>query len=128
MPLIGTFQFKNLSKAILAARLCNLGDDNINKALKDIKSVEGRLNLIKKYPSNIKVFIDYAHTPDALSEVLKSIKNSDTNNISLVFGCGGERDYKKRPIMAKIAKSFCKKIYVTDDNPRNENPKKLEKK
>ena len=127
LPLIGTFQFKNLSKAILAARLCNLGDDNINKALKDIKSVEGRLNLIKKYPSNIKVFIDYAHTPDALSEVLKSIKNSGTNNISLVFGCGGERDYKKRPIMAKIAKSFCKKIYVTDDNPRNENPKKIRK-
>tara|TARA_Y100001970_G_scaffold290694_1_gene425342 strand:+ start:977 stop:3733 length:2757 start_codon:yes stop_codon:yes gene_type:complete len=127
LPLIGSFQFKNLSKAILAAKLCNLSNDNINKSLKDIKNVEGRLNLIKKYPNNIKVFIDYAHTPDALSEVLKSIKNSDTNNISLVFGCGGERDFKKRPIMAKIAKSFCKKIYVTDDNPRNENPEKIRK-
>ena len=114
--------------AILAARLCNLNDTKINSALKKIKNVDGRLDLIKKYSNNIRVFIDYAHTPDALQEVIKSIKNTYNNNISLVFGCGGERDFKKRPLMAKIAKSFCEKIYVTDDNPRKENPKKLEKK
>ena len=49
------------------------------------------------------------------------------SDISLVFGCGGERDFKKRPLMAKIAKSFCKKIYVTDDNPRKEDPRKIRK-
>ncbi len=127
LPLVGSFQIRNLSKAILAAKLCNLSNKNIQKTIKGIKNVEGRLNLIKEYPNNIKVFIDYAHTPDALNTVLKSLKNSNANSISLVFGCGGERDFKKRSIMAKIAKSFCKKIYVTDDNPRKENPKKIRK-
>ncbi len=127
LSLVGLFQIKNLSMAILAARLCNLSDAKINSALKKIKNVDGRLDLIRKYPNNIRVFIDYAHTPDALQEVIKSIKNTYNNDISLVFGCGGERDFKKRPLMAKIAKSFCKKIYVTDDNPRKENPKKIRK-
>jgi len=124
LPLIGLFQLKNLSKAILAARLCNLSNQNIDYALQNIEDVDGRLNLVKRYRNNIKVFVDYAHTPDALSEVLKSLKDT-CNSISLVFGCGGERDFKKRSIMAKIAKSFCKKIYITDDNPRKENPRKI---
>ncbi len=127
VPLIGLFQIKNLAMAALAARLCNLDDSKIKSAFKKIKNVEGRLDLIKRYPNNIRIFIDYAHTPDALYEVIKSLKNNYNNNISLVFGCGGERDKKKRPLMAKIAKRFCKKIYVTDDNPRKENPKKIRK-
>jgi len=127
VSLIGAFQIKNLSMAALAARLCNLDDTKINNALKKINNVNGRLDLIKKYQNNIRVFIDYAHTPDALYEVIKSIKNTYNNNVSLVFGCGGERDFKKRPLMAKIAKSFCEKIYVTDDNPRKENPKRIRK-
>ena len=127
LSLTGSFQIKNLSMAILSARLCNLNDAKINSALKKIKNVDGRLDLIRKYPNNIRVFIDYAHTPDALQEVIKSIKNTYNNNISLVFGCGGERDFKKRPLMAKIAKSFCEKIYVTDDNPRKEDPRKIRK-
>ncbi len=125
LPLIGSFQLKNLSMAILAARVCNISNNKIQKALPNIKNINGRLNLIKKYPNNIRIFVDYAHTPDALLEVLKSLKKIYNNNISLVFGCGGERDFKKRPMMAKIAKSFCEKIYVTDDNPRKENPKKI---
>ena len=58
---------------------------------------------------------------------LKFLKYNYGNNISLVFGCGGDRDKKKRPLMAKIANENCKKIYITDDNPRNENPKKIRK-
>ena len=122
-----TFQKKNLMMAILAAKICGLKISKINNALRKIKNVTGRLELIKKFPNNVRVFIDYAHTPDALSEVLKSIKNEYGHNISLVFGCGGERDTKKRPLMAKIAKLNCNKIYVTDDNPRNENPSKIRK-
>ena len=125
--LIGSFQKKNLSMAALAAKVCSLDNTKINGAIKKIKNVDGRLELIKEYPNNIKIFIDYAHTPDALNEVIKSIKENFNSNISLVFGCGGERDFKKRRLMAKIAKSFCKKIYVTDDNPRKENPKKIRK-
>ena len=121
------FQKKNLSMAILSAQLCGFKNIKINKILKKIKSISGRLELIKKYPNNVKVFIDYAHTPDALSEVIKSIRDSYGSNISLVFGCGGDRDLKKRPLMAKIAKLYCKKIYVTDDNPRKENPSKIRK-
>ena len=126
LSLVGLFQIKNLSMAVLAARLCNLSDNKIHNSLNKIKNVEGRLDLIKTYPNNIKVFIDYAHTPDALKETIKAIKNT-FGNISLVFGCGGERDFKKRHLMAKVAKVMCKKIYVTDDNPRKENPKKIRK-
>ncbi len=127
VPLIGSFQFKNLAMSVLAARLCNLSKFQIYKKLNLIKDVNGRLNLIKKYSNNIKVFIDYAHTPEALSTSLKSLKETYNNNISLVFGCGGERDFKKRPLMAKAAKTYCNKIYVTDDNPRMENPVKIRK-
>ncbi len=123
----GSFQIKNLSMAILAAQICGLSKKKIEKILKNIQDVNGRLNFIKKYSNNIRVFIDYAHTPEALREAILSIKNLGSSNISLVFGCGGERDFKKRPLMAKIAKYYCNKIYVTDDNPRNENPGKIRK-
>ena len=126
-PLIGQFQLKNLTMAALAAEICGLKKIRINKAIKLVKNVNGRFELVKKYPNDVRVFVDYAHTPDALREVIISVKKNFNNNISLVFGCGGERDFKKRPLMAKIAKSLCKKIYITDDNPRNENPKKIRK-
>ncbi len=127
ISLIGSFQLKNLSMALHAARICNLRDKIIFKTVKKIKNVDGRLELIKEYPNNVKVFIDYAHTPDALQEAIKSLKQKYNANITLVFGCGGERDFKKRPLMAKVARSLCKNIYVTDDNPRNENPNKIRK-
>ena len=125
VPLIGEFQIKNLAMAILAAKICKIKDSSIIKIIKNIKTVNGRLELVKIFPHGIKVFVDYAHTPDALSEAIKTLKSHYNRNITLVFGCGGERDLKKRPIMAKIARSLCNKIYVTDDNPRNENPKKI---
>ena len=121
------FKIRNLAMAIEAAKLCGLKEKLIFRSLKKLKDVNGRLELIKKYPNDVKVFIDYAHTPDALLETLKSLKNNYGNNISLVFGCGGERDQTKRPIMAKIANENCKKIYITDDNPRNETPQKIRK-
>ena len=113
--------------AIMGAKLCGLKEKLIYRSLKKLKNVDGRLELIKKYSNNIRVFIDYAHTPDALFKILSFLKNKYGNNLSLVFGCGGERDKKKRPIMAKIANKYCKKIYITDDNPRNESPQKIRK-
>ena len=123
----GSFQKKNLAMSITAAKLCGLKSIKIKPSLKKINNIDGRFELVKTFPNNIKVFIDYAHTPDALSEVIKSIRDNFNNNISLVFGCGGGRDFKKRSLMAKIAKNYCKKIYVTDDNPRNEDPSKIRK-
>ncbi len=119
------FKIKNLSMAIEATKICGLGEKLINKSINKIKDVNGRLELIKKYPNNINVFIDYAHTPDALIKTLNSLQNNFGKRITLVFGCGGNRDKKKRPLMARIANNNCKKIYITDDNPRNENPKKI---
>ena len=123
--LIGTFQLKNLSMSILAAKLCGLNIKKINSSIKKVQSVNGRMQLIKIFNKNIRVFVDYAHTPDALQTALKSLKEKYGKNITLVFGCGGERDKKKRPLMGKIANSFCSKIYLTDDNPRKESPKKI---
>ena len=119
------FKIKNLAMAIAAANLCNLKFKKILKSIKKIKDVDGRLELVRKFPNNIKVFIDYAHTPDALLKVLRSLEADYGKNISLVFGCGGDRDKKKRSLMAKVANNYSRKIYVTDDNPRNEDPKKI---
>ncbi len=119
------FKNKNLAMSIEAAKLCGLNSRKIFKSLNKIKDINGRLELVRTFPNNIKVFIDYAHTPDALSKVLQSLTANYGNNISLVFGCGGDRDKKKRPLMAMAANNYSKKIYVTDDNPRNENPKKI---
>ena len=116
------FKTKNLLMAIKAVKLCGLKEKYIFKSLKKLKDINGRLELIKKFPNDIKVFIDYAHTPDALYKTIRFLKYKYGDNISLVFGCGGERDKKKRSLMAKIANKNCKKIYITDDNPRNENP------
>ena len=121
------FKSKNLAMAIKAVKLCGLSDKLIYQSIKKIKDVDGRLELVKKYPNNIRVFVDYAHTPDALKKAIESLKIDHSNNISLIFGCGGERDRKKRPLMARIASTNCKKIYITDDNPRNENPEKIRK-
>ncbi len=119
------YKVKNLAMAIKALNLCGLKESKILKSIKKLKDVSGRLELVKKFPNNVRVFIDYAHTPDALDKTLKSLRSDYGNNITIVFGCGGDRDKKKRPLMAKIADRNCKKIYVTDDNPRNENPKSI---
>ena len=93
-----------------------------------IKPVEGRLEKIGKIKNNSKVILDYAHTPAALELSLLNIKEQfPKSKISLVFGCGGDRDIKKRAIMGKIAEKYSDSIYLTDDNPRNENPHKIRK-
>ena len=79
-------------------RLQNYGvkDNSLNQSLKKIKDVNGRLELVKKFNNNIKVFIDYAHTPDALLKTLNILIKNFGENISLVFGCGGDRDKRGR--------------------------------
>ena len=122
--LIGKIQIKNILMAMIAAEKSNIKFSNIVKAVEKLNPVEGRLENIGKIKNNSKVILDYAHTPDALKTCLQNLKDQYKNkNIFIVFGCGGERDMDKRPKMGQIANQFCDKIYLTDDNPRNENPK-----
>ena len=127
IPIIGWFQISNLSMSILAAKLSGLKLEKIFKAIRKIKTVNGRLQLARVLPNQTKVFIDYAHTPDALKSSLKALSYHYKNKPDLVFGCGGDRDKKKRSIMARIAEENADKVYITDDNPRNENPKNIRK-
>ena len=124
--LIGKIQIKNLMMAIAAALKSNLKIDNIVKNLERVKSTTGRMELIGKTKDNSIVILDYAHTPEALKTCIENIKEQfGLRKISIVFGCGGERDKEKRPIMGKIANKLCDYIYLTDDNPRNEKPEKI---
>ena len=122
---IGKFQIKNILMSVLAAQASGLKIQKIKPKVESLKNVNGRLELIKTLPNKAKVFVDFAHTPDALKTVLNALKIQFGRSISIVFGCGGERDIKKRKDMANIVKNFCDKIYVTDDNPRKEDPKKI---
>ena len=123
--LIGRIQIKNILMAMLAAEKSGLKFEKIIKIISKIKPVSGRLEQIGTIKNKSKVILDYAHTPDALKACLQSLKKQFENkNISIVFGCGGNRDKSKRSIMGKIANHYCNKIYLTDDNPRKEKPKK----
>ena len=124
--LIGKVQIKNILMAMLAAEKSGLKFKKIVKKINKIKSVNGRLEIVGKIKNNSKVILDYAHTPDALKNCLQNIHDQFLGRkVSIVFGCGGDRDKTKRSQMGKIANNFCDKIYLTDDNPRNESPKKI---
>ena len=125
IPLIGYFQIKNLLMAILAASTCGLDINKIINQVKKIKPVSGRLECVANLNNNSNIIVDFAHTPEALEQSIISIKKQFKKEILIVFGCGGERDKKKRLIMGKIAQKYCRKVFVTDDNPRNENPQKI---
>ncbi len=126
LNLIGKIQIKNLFMSMLAAENKNLKFEKIIKVLDKIKPVKGRLEKIGKLKNKAICILDYAHTPEALNTCLNNIKEQFANrNISIVLGCGGNRDHSKRSIIGKIANNYCEKIYLTDDNPRFENPKKI---
>tara|TARA_B100000963_G_scaffold360740_1_gene392810 strand:- start:1477 stop:4329 length:2853 start_codon:yes stop_codon:yes gene_type:complete len=128
LNLIGKIQIKNVLMAILAANKSGLEIKKVINIVHKIKSVEGRLEKIGEIKNKSKVILDYAHTPAALELALLNLKEQfPSSKLNLVFGCGGERDFKKRSIMGKIASKYSDQIYLTDDNPRNENPSKIRK-
>ncbi|QBN20606.1 UDP-N-acetylmuramoyl-L-alanyl-D-glutamate--2,6-diaminopimelate ligase [Flavobacterium nackdongense] len=126
VKLIGTFNAYNLL-AIYATAI-QLGMENLEvlRLLSDLESVSGRFQFIVS-STNITAIVDYAHTPDALENVLKTINDIRTKNEQLitVVGCGGNRDKAKRPIMAGIATELSDKVVLTSDNPRNEDPEAI---
>ena len=129
IPIIGDFQIYNSLCAICLAYFSGISITKCLKVIKKIPQIPGRLESIKvpnKLKKKISIFIDYAHTPDALKKTLQTLKKNSVK-LSVVFGCGGNRDRKKRPLMGKIANSLADKIYITDDNPRYEAAKKIRK-
>ena len=124
--LIGKIQIKNILMAIIAAKNSNISLDKILNIIPKLKPVEGRFEKIGKIKNLSKVILDYAHTPDALKTCLSNLREQFPNKkISVLFGCGGNRDQNKRSKMGKIASKYSDNIILTNDNPRFENPKKI---
>src|SRR5690606_41726547 len=92
------------------------------QALKRIKGASGRLELAGTAKNGAQVYVDYAHKPEALENVLQAVRPFTTGRVVVVFGCGGDRDRGKRPIMGEIASRLADVAIVTDDNPRSEEP------
>jgi len=128
LNLIGKIQINNILMALMAAEKSGLNLEKILKVLPNLKSIEGRFEKIGIIKNKSKVILDYAHTPDALKTCLLNLREQfpDKKIISL-FGCGGNRDQNKRHKMGKIADNFSDEIYLTNDNPRFENPNKIRK-
>ena len=124
--LVGKIQIKNILMSILAAEKSGISIQKIINVISKIKPVNGRLEKIGRIKNKACVILDYAHTPDALKTCLENIKEQfNDQKVHIVFGCGGERDKSKRAKMGKIANLYCNKIYLTDDNPRRENPENI---
>lgn len=120
LPLAGEFQMSN---ALVAAGLAiATGSDSAAAlaALENIKGASGRLELIGQTADGAPAYVDYAHKPEALENVLEALKPYTTGRLIVVFGCGGDRDPGKRPIMGEIAQRLADVVIVTDDNPRTE--------
>ena len=113
----GTFNVYNLLAAIASVHILTKKPlDKICEMIENFGGVSGRMEVVSQNPL---VIVDFAHTPDGMNQVLDSLKDKD---ISLVFGAGGDRDKSKRPLMGKVANRYAKKIYLTSDNPRSEDP------
>jgi len=121
MGLVGKFNIYNILATIGATLAAGLTLDFIASAVSDLKGVPGRFELVNA-GQDFNVIVDYAHTPDSLENVLKTIKEFTEGQIYCIVGCGGDRDKTKRPIMAKIASSLADFAIFTSDNPRTEDP------
>jgi len=126
VKLIGSFNAYNVLVVYAISQLLKQDRVQVLTTLSNLNSVEGRFQYIKS-KNGIVAIIDYAHTPDALKNVLETIKDIRTGNeqVLTLVGCGGDRDAAKRPIMAQIACEYSNKVILTSDNPRSENPEDI---
>lgn len=122
--LVGEFNLYNILAAIGAGVGLALPVEAIEKGISDLKNVPGRLERVDA-GQPFTILVDYAHTPDALERVLSTIRGLTDKRIIMVFGCGGDRDKGKRPIMGKIAAEYSDVVIVTSDNPRTEEPMRI---
>lgn len=126
VKLIGTFNAYNILSVYTTAVLLKQDITSVLTALSNLNSVEGRFQYVKS-PNGVIGIIDYAHTPDALKNVLETVKEirSGSEQVITLVGCGGDRDSAKRPIMAAIACEYSNKVILTSDNPRTEDPEEI---
>lgn len=123
--IVGSFQATNLLIAVMMVHLTGFPFEQVISKLPQIKAVKGRLERV----ANSNIFIDYAHTPDALEKSLLELKKikseiySNRGSLKVIFGCGGNRDSGKRPLMGQVAAKIADRVIITDDNPRDEDPK-----
>jgi UDP-N-acetylmuramoyl-L-alanyl-D-glutamate--2,6-diaminopimelate ligase len=122
LPLAGEFQIANALVAAGLAIVTGSPAAAALSALEKLKGASGRLELVGTKANGAPIYVDYAHKPEALENVLTAVRPFTTGRVVVVFGCGGDRDPGKRPIMGEIATRLADVVIVTDDNPRSENP------
>ncbi|MDE0051352.1 MAG: UDP-N-acetylmuramoyl-L-alanyl-D-glutamate--2,6-diaminopimelate ligase [Rhodospirillales bacterium] len=122
LPLPGAFQAHNALAALGLALATGVDAADAVRALHVVCGVPGRLQRIAGHPAGADVFVDYAHTPDALEAALSAVRPLVPRTLVVVFGCGGERDVGKRREMGEVAARLADRVIVTDDNPRREDP------
>lgn len=119
--LLGAFNLSNLIAVFIAAVNSGFRAEQVAAAIGQLKTVAGRMELVPS-ATGIVAVVDYAHTPDALEKALLAMRQHTTGKIWCVFGCGGDRDTGKRPLMGGVAQRYADHVVVTSDNPRNEDP------
>ena len=122
LPLIGDFNVANALAAAATARTIGVPPTEIVRRLSTMPQVPGRLEIIAEAPTVLR---DYAHTPDALERALRAVRPFTAGRLIAVFGCGGDRDRGKRPVMGRIAEMHADLAIVTSDNPRTEDPERI---
>jgi len=124
LKMVGKFNVYNALGAITATLLEGVPLDEIKRSLESLSGVDGRVESVEA-GQPFAVIVDYAHTPDGLENVLKTVNEFAVGRVLTVFGCGGDRDKTKRPIMGKIAAKYSDVVFVTSDNPRTEDPESI---
>jgi UDP-N-acetylmuramyl-tripeptide synthetase len=122
LPLAGDFQVANALVSAGLAIATGVAPVTAFSALEKLQGAPGRLDLVAHMDNGALVYVDYAHKPEALEQVLLSVRPFTSGEVVVVFGAGGDRDPGKRPIMGGIAHRLADRVYVTDDNPRSEDP------
>lgn len=120
-PLVGEFNISNIMAAVTTAVSLGLHEDHIISGLENSSTIPGRCEYFTS-PTGFSIYVDYAHTPDALENILRAILETKPQKLIVVFGAGGDRDKGKRPLMGKAAENYADRIILTNDNPRSEEP------
>lgn len=122
--MVGSFNVANVTGVMSVCLAEGIPFENIKQSVEKCHGVKGRCEVIPT-GKDFSVICDYAHTPDAIENILKSVKEYTTGRLICLFGCGGNRDKTKRPLMCKSALKYADKLIITSDNPRNENPQDI---